>query len=105
MAPEPTHFTGIPDGTLKTAQWVCSPYLPQKEKSTEFSQTTLCTMYQIITGHTFVGSYTQRFFPDHTPAQIACQCGEPVQTVEHMLLSCPIYNAMCHKHLTVRGCP
>src|SRR5258708_39929933 len=52
----------------------------------------------------FIGSYTQHFFPQHTWNQVACQCGEPVQTVEHMLLQCPLYAAARQKHLTANGC-
>ncbi len=44
----------------------------------KFSWKTFCTLYQIITGHAFIGSYTQRFHLQHTPEQIACSCGEPV---------------------------
>ncbi|KAI0005579.1 hypothetical protein BJV74DRAFT_234657 [Russula compacta] len=62
-------------------------------------------MYRIITGHAFIGSYTQRFYPNHTPDQVACQCGEPVQTVDHLLLVCPLHKAARHKHLTARGRP
>ena len=80
------------------------PTFLNKTEAAKFSQLTICTMYCIITGHTFIGSYTQWFFPDHTLDQIACPCSEPVQTVEHILLICPLLNTMCHKHLTARGC-
>jgi hypothetical protein len=50
-------------------------------------------IYRFITGHAFTGEYTQRFFPQHTPEQIACQCGEPLQTVEHVLFQCPQFTA------------
>ncbi|KAI0278808.1 hypothetical protein BC826DRAFT_912259, partial [Russula brevipes] len=56
-------------------------------------------------GHAFSGAYTQRFFPNHTPEQIACQCGEPIQTIEHILMVCPLYNEARRKHLTVGGRP
>jgi hypothetical protein len=46
-------------------------------------------LYRLITGHAFIGAYTQHFFDQHTPEQIACTCGELVQTVEHILLDCP----------------
>jgi ribonuclease HI len=49
----------------------------------KFSRLTHSTLYRIITGHAFVGEYTQRFFPQHTPDQIDCQCGEPLQTIEN----------------------
>jgi hypothetical protein len=74
-----------------------------REQAAKFSQTTLCTMYRVITRHAFTGAYTQRFFNRHTPDQIACTCGEPVQTVEHILLECPNHTATRRKHLTVGG--
>ena len=43
--------------------------------------------------------------PDHTPEQVACPCGEPVQTVEHMLIECPLHNVARRKHLTASGRP
>jgi hypothetical protein len=64
-----------------------------------------CTLYRLATGHAFTGEYTQRFYSHHTPEQIACPCGEPVQTVEHLLLVCPTYTAARHKHLTANGRP
>jgi hypothetical protein len=67
------------------------------------SRKTLCTLFRIITGHAFTGSFTERFYPRHTPEQIACLCGTPLQTVEHVLLECPLYTVARHKHLTVRG--
>ncbi|KAI0278377.1 hypothetical protein BC826DRAFT_927094 [Russula brevipes] len=60
-------------------------------------------MYRLITGHAFVGAYTQRFYANHTPEQIACPCGEPIQTIEHVLMVCPLHNAAQHKHLMIGG--
>jgi len=67
------------------------------------SRHTTSTLYRIITGHAFIGSYTQRFLPQHTPEQIACQCGETIQTVEHVLRDCPRYDAACRRHLTANS--
>ena len=53
--------------------------------------------YRIITGHAFIGAYTQRFYPPHSE-QITCLCSEPIQTVEHVLLSCPPYDNKRRKH-------
>ncbi len=75
------------------------------QDSVKFSRKTITTLYRIITGHAFIGSYTQRLFPQHTPEQITCSCGEPVQTVEHVLLDCPIHTAARRKHLTANGRP
>ena len=61
----------------------------------KFSRSTYSTFYHLTTGHAFIGSFTQRFFPCHTPKQVACQCSEPVQMVKHMLLHCPQYMPSC----------
>ena len=81
------------------------PTFLNKPEAAKYSHLTLCTMYQMITGHTFIGKYTQCFYPKHTPAQITCPCSKPVQTVEHVLLVCPLHNATHQKHLTASGCP
>jgi hypothetical protein len=93
-----TALTKPPDGRPH-------PTFLVRQDTVKFSRLTLCTLYRVITGHAFVGSYTQRFFPQHTPEQVACPCGEPVQTVEHVLLDCPIHTAARCKHLTANGRP
>ncbi|KAI0279245.1 hypothetical protein BC826DRAFT_1081479 [Russula brevipes] len=84
---------------------MCHPSTPpsQVAKRVKFTCSTICTMYRIITGHAFTGAYTQRFYPNHSLEQIACQCGEPIQTIEHVLMACPLYTEARHKHLTVGG--
>ena len=47
----------------------------------------------------------QRFFPQHTQEQEACPCGEPTQTVEHVLLICPLHTAARRMYLTANGRP
>jgi hypothetical protein len=76
---------------------------PGDQPKAKFSRRTYCTLYRIITGHVFVGEYTRRFYPQHTPDQIACPCGRPVQTVEHILLECPLYTAARRRHLSASG--
>jgi ribonuclease HI len=78
---------------------------PGQTTTVKFSRLTHSTFYRMVTGHAFVGEYTQRFYPQHTPDQIACQCGEPLQTIEHVLMHCPNYTAARHKLLTDRGRP
>jgi hypothetical protein len=78
---------------------------PGERPQAKFSRLTHSTLYRLVTGHAFTGEYTQRFFPQHTLEQIACQCGEPLQTAEHVLLQCPIYTAARRRHLTVSGRP
>jgi hypothetical protein len=89
-----TALTMPPDGephlTLHLAHTRNSP---NEENTVKFSRLTHTTLYRFITGHAFTGEYTKRFFPQHTPEQIACQCGEPLQTVEHVLFQCPQYTA------------
>jgi hypothetical protein len=91
-----TALTRPPDGKPHPT------FLTGKETA-KFHRSLHCTMYRIITGHAFTGAYTQRFFNRHTPDQIACECGEPIQTVEHVLLECPNHTAARRKHLTVGG--
>jgi hypothetical protein len=75
------------------------------EPRDKFSRSVYSTLFRFITGHAFVGEYTQRFYPPHTPSQIDCPCGEPLQTVEHVLLHCPLYTAARRRHLTANGRP
>ena len=103
--PHPT-FQPPPPPTKDATTAPTDNATPHEEpKKVKFSCITYATFYHVITGHTFVGEYTQRFYPEHTPAQIACPCGRPVQTVEHVLLECPIYAAARCKHLMTRGRP
>ena len=81
------------------------PTFLAKQETAKFSQLTLSTMYQIITGHAFIGAYMQWFHPQHTQEQVACPCGEPVQTVKHVLAVCPLYTTTCCTHLTANGHP
>ena len=60
---------------------------------------------RIITEYPFTGACTQCFFPEHSPEQIAFSCDEPIQTIEHIPISCPLYTAARHKHLTASGRP
>jgi hypothetical protein len=93
-----TALTRPPDGRPH-------PTFLVRQDTAKFSRLTICTLYRVITGHAFIGSYTQRFFPQHTQEQVACPCGEPVQTVEHVLLHCQLHNAARRKHLTASGRP
>jgi hypothetical protein len=76
-----------------------------QQNKVKFSRLTHSTLLRFITGHAFVGEYTKRFYPPHTQEQIACQCGEPLQTVEHILIECPLYTAARRRHLTANGRP
>jgi Reverse transcriptase (RNA-dependent DNA polymerase)/Endonuclease-reverse transcriptase len=76
-----------------------------EKKLIKFSRLTHSTFYRFVTGHAFTGEYTQRFYPLHTQDQIACPCGEPVQTIEHVLLHCPRYSEARQKFLAANGRP
>ena len=74
-------------------------------ETAKFSHLTHSTFYRFVTGHAFTGEYTQRFYPLHTQEQLACLCGEAVQTIEHVLLHCPRYTDARRRHLTALGRP
>jgi hypothetical protein len=96
-----TFQTKLPTIPLTTENTTAAP-AAEGPKAT-FSRLTYSTFYRFITGHAFTGEYTQRFFPQHTPDQVACQCGEPLQTVEHVIMHCPIFTNARLKHLTTNG--
>jgi hypothetical protein len=76
-----------------------------QETKAKFSRLTHSTLLRFITGHAFTGEYTRRFYPPHTQEQIACPCGEPLQTIEHVLTECPLHTAARLRHLTANGRP
>jgi ribonuclease HI len=43
---------------------------------------------QCRTGHGYTGEFRRRFIPGEP---VDCQCGEPIQTREHILTTCPQY--------------
>ena len=106
-----TALVGPPDGRThhtfqpRTARDAKSGDNTQTKAKTKFTRLTHTTLYRFITGHAFTGEYTRRFYPPHTPEQVACPCGTTVQTIEHVLMDCPLYTAMRRKHLTANGRP
>ena len=76
-----------------------------QENKAKFSRLTHSTLLRYITGHAFTGEYTKRFYPLHTQEQITCPCGEPLQTVEHMLTECMLYTATRRRYLTTNSWP
>ena len=82
-----------------------NPGEPRIEALAKFSRLTHSTLFRLVTGHAFTGEYTQCFFLQHIQEQIACHCGEPLQTAEHVLFHCPLYSAAHRRHLTVNGHP
>jgi hypothetical protein len=101
------HHTFLPRSLSDTQQSQSKPidHNRNHKDKVKFSRLTHSTLYRFITGHAFTGEYTQRFYPPHTPEQVACQCGEPIQTIEHVLTKCPLYSAERRKHLIVNGRP
>ena len=98
-----TFLTNHPANPLTTGNTTTG--LNAEGPKAKFSRLTHSTFYRFITGHAFTGEYTQRFFPQHTPDQIACQCGVPLQTVEHVIMHCPLFTTARHRHLLSNGRP
>jgi hypothetical protein len=100
-----TALTRPPDGRPHPSFHAERSPVDPRARKVKCPRRTRSTFYRFVTGHAFVGEYTQRFFPQHTQDQIACPCGEPVQTIEHVLLHCPTHTAARLKHLTAHGRP
>ncbi|KAH8985631.1 hypothetical protein EDB86DRAFT_2327315 [Lactarius hatsudake] len=61
----------------------------KKTKTPKFTRCTTSTTMQVATDHAFTGTYSQRFWPSDPPEHIACPCGNPLRSTEHVLLHCP----------------
>lgn len=64
------------------------PSLSPTKRLTKFSRATFSTLFQVRTGHAFIGSYYSRFVPTE-PTE--CPCGHPFQTRQHVLDECTLY--------------
>jgi ribonuclease HI len=70
----------------------------------EFPRRVASILTQFRTGHAFLGSYRRRFRKTSNGADAGCPCGmAPVQTREHILADCPLYDD--HRHLLRRQSP
>ena len=49
---------------------------PEEHKA-KFSRLTHSTLLRFITGHTFIGEYTKRFYPPHTQEQLPARVANP----------------------------
>ncbi|KAH9964793.1 hypothetical protein BGW80DRAFT_1117454, partial [Lactifluus volemus] len=46
------------------------------------------TLIRSITGHAFVGAYSACFHPDQP---VGCPCGAALQTIKHVVSTCPLF--------------
>jgi hypothetical protein len=63
--------------------------LPVIQGSKGHEKAVFSTLVRIITGHAFIGSYTAKFHPD---LPTSCPCRAPMQTAEHVIAACPLYD-------------
>ena len=90
MAPITSHVEGIPNSTDLPPDGKTHHTFHADRKQSEdapavkFSCLTHSTFHPFFTGHAFTGEYTQWFFSQHIPEQVACQCGEVLQTINSL---------------------
>ena len=74
---------------------------PKLKLATSYTNTSRHTVFQLLslrTGHGFFKSYLKKIkAKDITTSK--CNCGHPNQTVDHLLLYCPIYQRQRKKML------
>ena len=51
---------------------------------------TTSTALQFTVGHAFMSDYVARFRPDIPLDQLACSCGWPTHSFDHLILHCPL---------------
>jgi len=74
-------LTNPPDGFLP----------PFVQGITKFPRPIVATCIRLLTGHAFTGEYTARFRPRSFDPH-NCQCGEPLQTAQHVIAACPLHD-------------
>ena len=70
------------------------PSLNPHEHFTHTPRVTYGRLIQCRTGHAFLGEYYNKHVPTEDRS---CPCGEPIQTRDHILASCPLYEN--HRHI------
>jgi hypothetical protein len=73
-------LTNLPDGRIP----------PFTRGITKFPRPIVATCIRLLTGHAFTGEYTARFRPSSLDPH-HCQCGEPLQTAQHVIAACPLH--------------
>jgi len=73
-------LTNPPDGSVP-------PFI---KGITKFPRPIVATCIRLLTGHAFTGEYTARFRPSSFDPH-HCQCGEPMQTAQHVIAACPLH--------------
>jgi hypothetical protein len=64
-----------------------------------FTHPIFCTTIRMLTKHAFTGEYNARHCP-RAPNPHGCQCGQaPLQTVKHIITSCPLFDRACERLL------
>jgi hypothetical protein len=58
----------------------------------DFARPVFCTAIRLLTKHAFTGEYNARHRP-RAPDSHNCPCGQaPLQTVDHVITQCPLYD-------------
>jgi ribonuclease HI len=73
---------------------------PKKSWILTASRRSRALLTQIKTGHAYLGEYYLKMLPNESPA---CLCGLEVQTRDHVLRHCPIYEE--HRHILRKASP
>jgi hypothetical protein len=81
-------LTNPPDGSVP----------PFVRGITKFPRPIVATCIRLLTGHAFTGEYTARFRPSSFDPH-HCQCGEPLQTAQHVIAACPLHDEARRQHL------
>ena len=62
--------------------------LGRKTRRPKYSRRITSTALQLAVDHAFTGSYAARFRPADPPESLACPCGVPLRTPQHLILQC-----------------